>query len=183
MLINFNLCPSVKLDSLSRSFALIHILFHWFNMKDGIVFSSIWTEYWRIFFLSKFMRNLHQIPTWKIINDIGDISLVVMQATWTDYKLFFKRKISVTVCSRISIYKYILRVKIQVCIKNPAFERNKSRLIRNTRSQISEMMLNKEKALKVDDNALKFKYLLYVGNEWFICIIFWTGYKIISTML
>jgi hypothetical protein len=57
-------------------------------------------------------------------------------------------------------YEHILRVKIQVCIKNAAFERNKSRLIRNTGSQISEMMLNKENALKVDDNALKFKYLL-----------------------
>jgi hypothetical protein len=106
-----------------------------------------------------------------------------MQATWTDYKLFSKGKISVTVCSASVFYKHILRVKIQVCIKNAAFERNKSRLIRNTGSEISEMMLNKEKALKVDDNALKFKYLLYVGNEWFICIIFWTGYKIISTTL
>jgi len=180
------LSPSVKLDSLSCSFTWsIHILFHWFSMKDGIVFFFNFDRVLTYFFLSKFMRNLHQIPNWKIINDLDDISLVVMQATWTDYKLFSKGKISVY-CLLLHLYFINIFCELKyrcMCIKNAAFERNKSCLIRNTGSQISEMMLNKEKALKVDDNALKFKYLLYVGNEWFICIIFWTGYKIISTAL
>lgn len=73
---------------------MIHIFFHWFSMKNWIVFSFNFDRVVLIYFfpLSKFTRNLHRIPNWNIINDLDDISLVVMQATWNRLQIIFKRK-------------------------------------------------------------------------------------------